>query len=220
MNLLLVEDDLDLGAALAKALTQAGLRATWLRRLKEARAYLDSGMPEMLLLDLGLPDGEGLNLLKSLRGTGSALPILILSARDQLDDRLAALKAGADDYLVKPFAVEELLARIQVVARRASGFASDRWEFGRLVIEPEARRVRLDGEDVPLSSTEFELLMELARRAGKVVPKEALVARLYGEAERGSDNALEVHVHNLRKKLGAERILTLRGVGYMMARQE
>ena len=175
MNVLLVEDDLALGDALNRALSQAGLRAVWVRRLKEARGFLASEAQDALLLDLGLPDGEGMSLLRELRGHGSTLPVLVLTARDDLESRLAGLHAGADDFLVKPFAIPELLA---------------------------------------LSPSEFALLFELARKAGKVVAREHLIDHLCCE----SDNALEVHVCNLRRKLGSDWVRTIRGVGYLLPR--
>lgn len=218
MKLLLVEDDLALGQALSRSLSQAGLRVTWVRRLQEARAFLASDAPEVLLLDLGLPDGDGLDWLRALRAEGRQLSVLVLTARDDLDSRLAGLREGADDYLVKPFATAELLARLHAVARRSSGFASAIWQLGAIKVDSEARRVWLNEAEVGLSPSEFTLLMELVRRSGKVVAREYLLQRLYGDGEHGSDNALEVHICNLRRKLGADSIHTIRGVGYLMGR--
>ncbi|GGY14750.1 response regulator [Paludibacterium paludis] len=212
MNVLLVEDDLALGEALGQGLRLAGLRAVWVRRLKDARAFLSSETHDALLLDLGLPDGEGLDLLRELRAKGNALPIIVLTARDDLPSRLAGLREGADDYLVKPFAIPELLARLQAVTRRSCGFVSSVWQIGSLVVDTDTRNVTIDGEPVVLSPSEFALLLELVRKAGKVVNREHLVGHLNCE----SDNALEVHVHNLRRKLGSDRVRTVRGVGYLL----
>lgn len=212
MNVLLVEDDLALGDALGQALRHAGLRAVWVRRLKEARAFLDTEPQDVLLLDLSLPDGDGLDLLRDLRARGSAMPIIVLTARDALESRLAGLRDGADDYLVKPFAIPELLARLQVVTRRSSGFLSALWQIGPLAIDTETRTVTLDGAAVSLSPSEFALLFELVRKGGKVLCREQLIEHLCCE----SDNALEVHVSNLRRKVGADWVRTIRGVGYLL----
>jgi two-component system response regulator QseB len=214
VHVLLVEDDLALGAALAQGLDQAGWRTVWVRRLKEAREFLKEGQGlGTLLLDLGLPDGEGLRLLHELRGQGDNMPVLVLSAQNDLDTRLRALREGADDYLVKPFAFTELIARLQAVARRSSGFASSRWQVGSLCIDTHARKVSVDNLPVSLSPSEFVLLLELVRKAGKVINREYLVDYL----RCGSFNALEVHVHNLRSKLGSRWVRTVRGVGYLLS---
>lgn len=218
MNILLVEDDLALGQALARALQQETLAVTWVRRLQEARRFLAGEGYDALLLDLGLPDGDGLDWLKTLRASGQQLPVLILTARDDLDSRLTGLREGADDYLVKPFAIPELLARLHAVARRSSGFACDLWQLGALKVDSQARRVWLAEREISLSPSEFTLLMELIRRSGKVVTKDYLLERLYRDSDHGSDNALEVHICNLRRKLGADSIHTIRGVGYLMGK--
>ncbi|MBB5016768.1 DNA-binding response OmpR family regulator [Chitinivorax tropicus] len=214
MNVLLVEDDLALGEALSQALQQAGWRVVWVRRLKEARTFLSTTPPDALLLDLGLPDGEGGELLQGLRQQGKTLPIIVLTARDGLETRLAGLRDGADDFLVKPFAIPELLVRLQAVTRRSAGFVSTLWQIGPLAINTDTHDVSLADQAINLSPSEFSLLFELVRKAGKVVNREYLVDYLHCE----SDNALEVHVHNLRRKLGSEWVKTVRGVGYLMPR--
>jgi len=214
VKILLVEDDLALGQALGQALRQGGFRAVWVRRLKDARAFLAEEPQDALLLDLGLPDGEGLRLLQELRSHGSTLPVIILTARDALESRLAGLHNGADDYLVKPFAILELLARLQAVTRRSSGFVSANWQIGDMCINADTRELSLAGAAVALSPSEFSLAFELMRKAGKVVGREHLVEHLRCE----SGNALEVHVHNLRRKLGADWIRTIRGVGYLLSK--
>ncbi|WP_337883875.1 response regulator transcription factor [Chromobacterium haemolyticum] len=212
MNILLVEDDLALGEALGQALRQAGFRTVWVRRLKEARTFLADEPQDALLLGALLVDGEGLHLLQELRGNGSTLPVIILTARDALESRLTGLHNGADDYLVKPFAIPELLARLQAVTRRSSGFVSANWQIGDLCINADTRELSMNGAAVALSPSEFALMFELVRKAGKVVSREHLVEHLCCE----SDNALEVHVHNLRRKLGSDWIRTIRGVGYLL----
>lgn len=211
MNVLLLEDDLALGDALCRALRQAEMRVVWVRRLQEARAFLQEKTQDALLLDLSLPDGDGLELLRELRSNCS-MPVIILTARDALENRLEGLRCGADDYLVKPFAIAELLARLQVVTRRSSGFLSSQWQIGELVIDTEKRSASLAGADVALSPSEFSLLFELVRKGGKVLSREYLTAHLCCD----SDNALEVHVSNLRKKLGSDWVRTIRGVGYLL----
>lgn len=211
MNVLLLEDDLALGDALCKALHHADMRVVWVRRLQEARVFLQEKTQDALLLDLSLPDGDGLNLLRELRSHCS-MPVIILTARDALENRLEGLRCGADDYLVKPFAIEELLARLQVVTRRSSGFLSSQWQIGELVINTENRSASMAGVDIPLSPSEFSLLFELVRKGGKVLSREYLITHLCCY----SDNALEVHVSNLRRKLGKDWVRTIRGVGYLL----
>jgi two-component system, OmpR family, response regulator QseB len=215
VRILLVEDDLQLGAALAQALQQAGFESVWVRRLAEARAQI-SQQPAAAILDINLPDGEGFALLEDLRRAGTQLPILIMTARDSLADRLRGLESGADDYLVKPFAVAELVARLRVVLRRAAGHSTDRWSFGDLLIDVSTHTVMVAATVVALTPTEYRLLLELARAAGRVVERVTLIERLWSDAERGSEAALEVQVHGLRKKLGTQRIRTVRGSGYAL----
>lgn len=215
-SLLLVEDDLLLGASLARALEQAGYAVVWVRRLDAAQRVSADSRLDAVLLDLGLPDGPGLALLTGLRAAASRLPVLVITARDALPDRLGALDGGADDYIVKPFAVAELLARLRAVLRRACGFASTVWQLGALRIDTEQRRVWRDQVDIELTPREYQVLTELAQRAGRWVPREQLFDRVYRAGEPGSMNALEVQVHGLRRKLGPELIQTVRGVGYMM----
>lgn len=217
MHLLIIEDDLDLGCALQQALRAEQISSTWLRRAADVPHALENAGADAVLLDLGLPDGDGLRLLKRWRAAELALPVIVMTARAALDDRLAGLDSGADDFIVKPFATAELLSRLRAVMRRYARQASEVWKVAGLEIEPRRHEVRLDGELIELSPREFALLLELAREAGQVVPKSALAQRLAPLGEPLEYSALEVHLSNLRRKIGAQRIHTVRGVGYRMA---
>jgi len=171
---------------------------------------------ELLLLDLGLPGSDGLQLLKTLRERGESLPVLIITARDAVSDRVGGLDAGADDYLIKPFDLEELAARIRALLRRKSGRPSPLLEYQEVVLDPAAHRVTRNGADVSLSPREFTLLQLLMERPGTILSRAQLEERLYGWGEEVESNAVEVHIHGLRRKLGAQFILTVRGVGYRL----
>jgi DNA-binding response OmpR family regulator len=216
MHLLLIEDDLDLGRALLAALQLHGFSIEWWRRAADAPPRLDQVQVDAVLLDLGLPDGHGLDLLARWRRQDCRAPILVITAQGALQDRLAGLDAGADDYLVKPFATEELVSRLRAVLRRCAAQASDVWTLGELCIRPAARTAALAGAALDLSKREFQLLLELARSAGKVVPKSQIAQRLEPLGEPLNAAAIEMHVFNLRKKIGPERIRTTRGVGYAL----
>ena len=215
MRILLIEDDLQLGAALAQALQQAGFEPLWVRRLREARAQL-AAPPAAAVLDINLPDGEGFTLLEQMRAAGSTVPVVIMTARDGLSDRLRGLDGGADDYLIKPFAVSELIARLRAVLRRSSGQSSDVWKVGDLTIDTTRHIVAVDATTVALTPTEYRLLVELARAAGRVLTRALLIEILWPGADEGSDTALELQVHGLRRKIGAQRIRTVRGTGYAL----
>ena len=214
MRLLLVEDDPMIGEAIRAGLRREGFTIDWVTDGGSAGQALDTEPFELLLLDLGLPGGDGLQLLETLRGRGSALPVLIITARDAVADRVAGLDAGADDYLVKPFALEELAARIRALLRRKSGRPEPRLEHLGVALDPATHRVTRDGADVALSPREFALLELLLERPGAILSRGQLEERLYGWGEEVESNAVEVHVHGLRRKLGAQFILTVRGVGY------
>lgn len=215
MYLLLVEDDVNLGRALVKVLKER-YRVNWVRTLEAAQSHFRSADYDALLLDLGLPDGDGVAWLRSLRDAGCDTPVLIVSARDALDDRVKGLDTGADDYLVKPFEPEELLARIRVLLRRQAGSAGPRLEMGGLVFEPEFHRFSLEGEPLRLPPKEHQILELLIQAGGRPVSRERLTRRLYGFDQDVDSNTLEVHVHGLRKLLGRDRIETVRGLGYRL----
>jgi two-component system, OmpR family, response regulator QseB len=214
MRLLLVEDDSMIGEAIRAGLKRDGFAVDWVRDTASAAPALDTEPFELLLLDLGLPGADGLTLLKALRGRGSALPVLIITARDAVADRVAGLDAGADDYLVKPFDLEELAARIRALLRRKSGRSGPLIEHLGVVLDPATHRVTRNGADVALSPREFALLELLLERPGAILSRGQLEERLYGWGEEVESNAVEVHIHGLRRKLGAPFILTVRGVGY------
>jgi two-component system, OmpR family, response regulator QseB len=220
MHLLLIEDDLDLGFALQKALKAEGITSEWLRRVNDApRSFNDtqSGQHfDCVLLDLSLPDGSGFDLLKRWRKAEAIIPIIVMTARSSLDDRLAGLDGGADDFIIKPFATAELISRIRAVLRRYSQQASEVWTIGELAIEPRSYQTRLSGVKLDLSPREFRLLMELAREPGLVVSKSVLAQRLEPLGDAVDFGTIEVHLSNLRRKIGGERIRTVRGVGYML----
>ncbi len=217
MHTLLIEDDLDLGRALLSALKLEGISCQWCRRAADAPRSLDGEAVDCVLLDLSLPDGYGLDLLARWRRQNSAVPVIVITAREGLSERLAGLDGGADDFLVKPFAPQELASRMRAVLRRYARQASSVWRVGELEIEPQARRVRLCGAQVALSPREFDLLVELARWPDKVVEKSLLARRLVPLGEPLDFAAIEVHLSNLRSKIGAGRIDTVRGVGYRLA---
>lgn len=219
MHILVIEDDLDLGRAMQKALQLEGMHSTWLRRAGDAPATFPAPEYDCILLDLGLPDGDGMTLLSRWRRAGVAIPIIIVTARLALDERLAGLDGGADDFLVKPFAMAELVSRMNAVTRRHARHAGDVWRLGPLEIAPRARTVRVDGIPVDLSPREFQLLLELARDPGAVVAKSALSTRLEPHGEPVNFAAIDVHVFNLRNKIGSAHIRTVRGIGYVLEPQ-
>lgn len=218
MHILIIEDDIDLGQAILAALRQAGMTALWVRTLREGAAALVEP-PDCVLLDLSLPDGEGLSLLRTWRARQATVPVIIMTARTALEERLAGLDGGADDFLVKPFALTELLSRLRAVGRRHARQASERWLFGALEIAPNAYQAWLHGEALTLSPREFALLAELARDPGRVVSKSLLGQRLDPLGDPLDASTIEVHLSNLRRKIGAERIRTVRGVGYQLMSQ-
>jgi DNA-binding response OmpR family regulator len=215
MYLLLVEDDVHLGRAMVKLLKDH-YRVNWVRTLEAATAHLASAEYDAVLLDLGLPDGDGVEWLRSLRAQGSVIPVLAVTARDALDDRVRGLDTGADDYIVKPFEPLELLARIRALLRRRAGAAGPRLVMGSLAFEPEFRRFWLDDKPLELPPKEHEILALLIQAGGRPVSRERLHQQLYGLEPAVDSNTLEVHVHALRKLVGRGRIETVRGFGYKL----
>ncbi len=207
-----------LGKNANRQLRNSGYTTDW---LKTGLPVLDSLKYDefaALVLDLNLPDIDGISLLRKLRREGHGLPVLILTARDALNDRVIGLDAGADDYLVKPFAVEELNARLRALVRRSKGVAQASLEYGELVLYPDSQQVTYREEDVRLTPHEYKLLQELLTQSGRVLSKEQLEQSLYGWDEGAESNAIEVHIHHLRKKLYPELIRNIRGVGYIIER--
>ena len=203
-----------IGESLRTALRRHGMAIDWVRDGRAADAVLASERFDAVLLDLGLPHKSGLDVLKALRARGDATPVIVLTARDALTDKVAGLDAGADDYLVKPFELDELLARLRALQRRASGRAEPALQVADLKLDPATREVSRDGRPVLLSAREFALLQALMERPGAIVSRAQLEDRLYGWGEELESNAISVYVHQLRKKLGDDRIHTVRGVGY------
>jgi two-component system OmpR family response regulator/two-component system response regulator QseB len=218
MRILVVEDDPLLGRGTQAGLEQAGCAADWVRDGLAADAALAATRFHAVVLDLGLPRLSGLELLARLRAKGDRTPVLILTARDALEDRVQGLDAGADDYLVKPFRLEELAARLRALVRRAHGEAAAALSAAGVMLDPAAHTVTWRGEPVELPAREFEVLHELMLNAGRVLTREHLQERVYGWGEEVESNAIDVHIHHLRRKLAPELIRTVRGVGYLMAR--
>jgi len=218
MRILLVEDDKLLGDGVQAGLIQSGFSVDWVRDGVAAELSLKTGEYSGVVLDLGLPRLSGLELLQRLRRGGDKVPVLILTARDRVEDRIKGLDSGADDYLVKPFDLHELAARLRALIRRASGEAAPSLRVGEIELDPAARCVSFRGRPVELSVREFALLQELMLNAGRVLSREQLAQRLYSWGEEIESNAIEVHVHHLRRKLAPELLRTVRGVGYLMPR--
>lgn len=220
MRILLVEDDVMLGEGMVDALRHSGYTVDWLTAGLPALSSLIHDEFAAMILDLNLPDIDGISVLQKLRREGHALPVLILTARDALDDRITGLDAGADDYLVKPFALGELNARLRALVRRSKGQAQSILEYDQIMLYPDAQQVTYQGEEVRLTPHEYKLLQELLTQAGRVLSKEQLQQSLYGWDEGAESNAVEVHIHHLRKKFYSDLIRNIRGVGYIIPQLE
>jgi two-component system, OmpR family, response regulator QseB len=220
MRTLLLEDDLQLGKALQTALVQSDFQTVWVRRVQEAKTLLAADSFAVVLLDIGLPDGSGLDVLRWLRANKQAVPVIMLTARDTIDDRIQGLDMGADDYMPKPFAIPELISRIRAISRRSMGFVEEVWHIDDITLEPAKHKASMAGKQLELPLREYTLLLELARSAGRFVTRAKLEQALFSNQADIESNALEVHVHHLRKKLGSERIRTIRGVGYLLETSE
>jgi len=216
MRLLLVEDDPMIGDSVRQGLRQDGFGVDWVRDAAAAEHALRLAPYDVLLLDLGLPGRSGLDLLADLRRRGERVPVLVLTARDAVADRVKGLDAGADDYLVKPFDLDELAARIRALARRGAGRADPLLRHGDLVVDPTTRAVTWRGAPVTLSAREFALLLALLDRPGAILSRAQLEERVYGWGEEVESNAVEVHIHALRRKLASDLIRNVRGVGYVI----
>ncbi len=219
MRVLLVEDDLDLGDGIRSGLSQYGYAVDWLKDGQSALRFLKAETFDIIVLDLNLPKVSGLSVLHELRSNGNDTPVLILTARDSIDDRVKGLDTGADDYLTKPFDLDELSARIRALQRRHSNRSQPTIHYRNVELDPAALMVKVEGKTINLSRREFALLQKLLENIGHVVSRELLGQCLYGWGDDVDSNTLEVHVHNLRKKLGINFIRTIRGVGYMAEKE-
>ncbi|WP_321354034.1 response regulator [Pseudomonas extremaustralis] len=216
MRLLLIEDDVALGEGIHQALVREGYTVDWLQDGNSALHALLSETFDVVVLDLGLPRMDGLEVLRRLRDSGGCVPVLILTARDATEDRIAGLDAGADDYLVKPFDLAELKARLRALLRRSAGRARVLIEHAGISLDPSTQQVSYHGEPVLLTPKEYQLLHELLSPPGRVMTRDQLMQLLYGWNEEAESNTLEVHIHHLRKKFSSDLIRTVRGVGYLV----
>jgi two-component system, OmpR family, response regulator len=219
MRILLVEDDAMIGEAVLDALRAEHYAVDWVRDGAMADTALRTESYDLVLLDLGLPRGDGLDVLRSLRSRGAHVPVLVATARDAVGDRIAGLDAGADDYVVKPYDTDELLARIRALIRRSAGRGEPVFSHKGVALNPATREATVNGEPVSLSAREWAVLEPMIARPGVVFSRGQLEEKLYGWKDEISSNAVEVYVHGLRKKLGSELIQTVRGLGYLVPRQ-
>ncbi|MDB5829302.1 MAG: family transcriptional regulator [Variovorax sp.] len=217
MRLLVVEDDPMIGRAIRQGLIAAGYAVDWAEDGKIAELALANGVYDLVMLDLGLPARDGMTVLEQLRRSGNHVPVIIVTARDAVDQRVAGLNAGADDYLLKPFDLDELIARVRALLRRRAGVGSSLLTAGALSLDTVRKSVTKEGAPVSLSVREFALLEVLMQQPGAVLSREKLEESIYGWDDEIGSNAIEVHLHNLRKKLGAQAIVNVRGVGYRLA---
>jgi len=220
MRILLVEDDEDLGEAVKQGLQQESYSVDWVKDGWTADQALKTESFDSVILDLGIPKMNGLEVLRNLRKRSQDTPVLILTARDSVEDRVKGLDSGADDYINKPFKIAELYARLRAIQRRQHARATPEIVFGALIIDPVAHQVTFNGEVVQLPRREFALLQKLIENHGRALSREQLNQSIYSWDEDVDSNALEVHIHNLRKKFGAHLIRTIRGVGYMVEKTE
>lgn len=213
MRILLIEDDPMIGKAMWQGLVDAGFVVDWVMDGRTADSSLAGGVYDLAILDLGLPNVDGMQVLQTLRSRGNGVPVLIVSARGSVPERVAGLEAGADDYLFKPFDLDELVARARALVRRRTGTAHT---LGKLALDPIRRVASMRGEPLNLSAKQFAILQALMEGANRVLTRHELEQAVYGPGEEIESNALEVHLHNLRKKLGADVIKTVRGLGYRL----
>jgi DNA-binding response OmpR family regulator len=218
MRILLVEDDPMIGEGVRAALRQEGYAVDWVRDGRVADTVLTTEHVDLLLLDLGLPGADGFEVLRRLRGRKSRIPVVVITARDEVQDRVRGLDAGADDYMVKPFSLEELGARIRSAMRRSAGLAEPEIEAHGVRVNPATREVRRDGKLIALSAREYALVEALMQRPGQILSRSQIEDRLYGWGDEVDSNTVEVYVHSVRRKLGADFIRNVRGVGYYVPR--
>lgn len=216
MRILLVEDDPQIGAAIASALDDAGLAADWVKDGSAALASISAGSFELVLLDIGLPKQDGLSVLKNLRQGGNQIPVIMITARDATEDRIAGLDLGADDYLVKPFRVDELMARVRAVTRRHSGNAQPLLSNGVFTIDPSNKQASYKDEVIELTGKEYRLLHALLLNPGRIFARDELEEKTYGWDEEVNSNAIEFLIHSLRKKTEKGAIKNVRGLGWMV----
>lgn len=216
MRILLVEDDELLGDGVRHGLIQYGYTVDWIKDGSAAQQAILSENFDLVILDVGLPKRSGLEVLRTIRGKNLNTPVIILTAHETVEDRVKGLDAGADDYMVKPFDLEELTARIRAIQRRTSARAEPILTFGNITLDPASHSIFRDGELMNISRREYALLHKLLENVGRVISREQLTQTLYGWGDEVDSNALEVHIHNLRKKFGTDFIRTIRGVGYMI----
>lgn len=216
MRILLVEDDPMIGAAVGTALKDAAYAVDWVRDGRSASHTLEVDAHEAVLLDLGLPGRDGLEVLRRLRTSGKTLPVIVITARDGIEDRIRGLDLGADDYLIKPFDLQELLARMRAVIRRQGGQAAPMLSNGKVSLDPGTRMARAGGAESQLSAREFSLLQALLLRPGMILARTELEERIYGWNEEVESNAVDFLIHGVRKKLGASVIKNVRGAGWMV----
>ena len=216
MRILVVEDEVLLGEGICEGLKQNGYTVDWAKDGVSAESAMLLENFDAVVLDIGLPGKDGISVLSTVRRKGCSVPVLMLTARDTVIDRVSGLDAGADDYLTKPFELQELSARLRALVRRSSGRSSPKIQHGNIEVDPAAHLATLNGEHVDLPRREFAILVYLLENAGKVASRNQLVETLYGWDDEVDSNALEVHIHHLRKKFGNKFIRTIRGVGYMV----
>lgn len=219
MRILLVEDDPLIGEGLVRALAAAAISVDWARNGADAESALATHDYAATLLDLGLPDSDGLEILQSLRRKGDETPVLVITARDSLDDRVSGLDLGADDYLVKPFELRELLARIRALLRRREGRASPRMIAGDAELDPETHEMSFRSARCALPAREYALMLALMERPGRILSRAQIEERIYGWGEEVESNAVDVLIHSIRRKFGKELIINVRGAGWMVAKE-
>lgn len=220
MKILIIEDDQLLQDGLQLALQQEGYASDCTATLREAENLAASAPYSLAILDLGLPDGDGISLLAKWRKNGNDLPVLILTARDGIDERVKGLNFGADDYLIKPFALSELLARVRAIIRRHQGVSNNAIKVDNISLDLNSHEVTVDGNPIDITPKEFAILSRLMLRAGHRIHREILHQDLYNWDDDPSSNSLEVHIHNLRQKIGKDRIRTMRGFGYLLTKEK